>query len=82
MSLFGWCARMMKDWMLLQKPEDVLILGGWVEQLEAAQARSPALTWESGVRQRNTSLSDELGVTLYGRLPVRQLRSMWTSRCA
>jgi hypothetical protein len=30
---------MMKDWMLLQKPEDVLILGGWVEQLEAAQAR-------------------------------------------
>jgi hypothetical protein len=30
---------MMKDWMLLQQPEDVLILGGWVEQLEAAHAR-------------------------------------------
>jgi hypothetical protein len=59
--LFGRCARTIRDWMLVQKPEDVLILGGWLEQLEAAQTRPPALTWDPGALLRNTRLPDELG---------------------
>jgi hypothetical protein len=59
--LIGRCARMMKDWMILQRPEDALILGGWVEQLDAEQARPPALAWEPGATPRDTNLPDEPG---------------------
>jgi hypothetical protein len=55
--MLGRCARMLKDWMVVQRPEDVLMLGGWVEQLEAVQTRPSALIWDPGALQRDSSPS-------------------------
>jgi hypothetical protein len=66
---------MVKNWLLLQKPEDVLVLGAWVEKLELEQAKPPSLPWDPGLLvsrdidradvganglQRNLNLEDEL----------------------
>jgi hypothetical protein len=35
--------------LLLQRPEDVLVLGAWVEKLEMEQVKPPSLPWDSGL---------------------------------
>jgi hypothetical protein len=58
-ELIGRCARILKDWMLLLKPEDVLVMGAWVEKLEMEQARPPSLPWDPGALvARDKELSD------------------------
>jgi hypothetical protein len=48
-ELIGRWARMLKDWLLLRKPEDVLVLGAWMEKLELEHARPPSLPWDPGL---------------------------------
>jgi hypothetical protein len=42
----GRCARMLRDWHLIQISEDVATLETWTEELEKRGASPPRLTWE------------------------------------
>jgi hypothetical protein len=55
---------MVKNWLLLQKPEDVLVLGAWVEklELELEQAKPPSLPWDPGLLvSRDIDRADDAG---------------------
>jgi hypothetical protein len=48
-ELVGQCARMLRDWRMLQKPEDAAMLDSWIQALEKRRALSMALPWEDQV---------------------------------
>jgi hypothetical protein len=44
-ALIGWCSRMIKNWTLLNKPKEVVILEAWVVELAKRSVRPPRLPW-------------------------------------
>jgi hypothetical protein len=44
--VLGRCARMLRDWKLIQISEDAARLEVWIEEFEERSASPPRLTWE------------------------------------
>jgi hypothetical protein len=44
-AMFGTCARLIKNWKILSKPEDVNVLETWAQAMEERSARPPCLGW-------------------------------------
>jgi hypothetical protein len=70
-----------ENWMVVQRPEDVLMLGGWVEQLEAVQTRPSALIWDPSALQRDSSPS-KLGGDLVWSSSSQAASEVWGCMCA
>jgi hypothetical protein len=49
--VLGRCARMLRDWKLIQISEDAARLEVWIEEFEERSASPPRLTWEPQQRQ-------------------------------
>jgi hypothetical protein len=57
--VLGRCARMLRDWKLIQRSEDATRLKVWIEEFEERSASPPRLTWEPQQGQ-GTSASGSL----------------------
>jgi hypothetical protein len=59
-ELVGRCARMLRDWRVLQKPEDVAVLDVWSQEQERRRSRPAELTWEL-LRDQEAALAPNVG---------------------
>jgi hypothetical protein len=56
-QIIGRCARMLKDWCWIQKPQDAVVLERWAEGFEKIGARPPPPSRLAWVEQQDHSVS-------------------------
>jgi hypothetical protein len=56
-KVFGRCARLLRNWRLLNKPDDAMKLENWAEVPEKRSAKSPSITSDLNQRGSLTSRS-------------------------
>jgi hypothetical protein len=72
-KLYGQCARLLRNWSLLNKPEAAATLEEWAQEMELRSVRPPRLTWKQMSRRSGDSLSDRVRYRDVGNLNVYNL---------